>query len=249
MQDSEIELLCDFLGNPECRLETLKLSTSSLSEISCASLASALISNRSPLRELDVNCEYLEESGRKLLCELLGNPNCHLESLSVKDKSCSGLSLACLEPILKRNPSYLSVGKLQDSAARHLQDYLRRPDRELTLKIVDEQQQEANDGFRVSAAVNIPAQEEVTAEEKLKLARKRFVDSVSDPVLNDLLDVLLKHEVINNNEMESLRSKIRADKARVLIDAVRAKGTEASLVLINALCEVDQYLSKKLDLV
>uniref|UniRef100_A0A3B4X063 CARD domain-containing protein n=1 Tax=Seriola lalandi dorsalis TaxID=1841481 RepID=A0A3B4X063_SERLL len=40
----------------------------------------------------------------------------------------------------------------------------------------------------------------------------------------------------------------RADKARVVIDTVRKKGSEASSVLIAALCEEDSCLSTELNL-
>ncbi|XP_068586043.1 uncharacterized protein [Cebidichthys violaceus] len=69
-----------------------------------------------------------------------------------------------------------------------------------------------------------------------------FIIRVSDPVLNHLLDKLLEHGVITDAEMQSARTKDRADKARDVMDTVRRKGPEACSVLITALCEVDPYL-------
>uniref|UniRef100_A0A674CRM5 NACHT domain-containing protein n=1 Tax=Salmo trutta TaxID=8032 RepID=A0A674CRM5_SALTR len=81
LKDSRVKLLSAGLGNPHCKLETLRLSGCGVTEEVCASLVTALESNPSHLRELDLSNNDLKDSGVKLLSAGLGNPHCKLETL------------------------------------------------------------------------------------------------------------------------------------------------------------------------
>ncbi|XP_071778663.2 NLR family CARD domain-containing protein 3-like isoform X1 [Centroberyx gerrardi] len=83
LQDSGVKLLSVGLGSPHCRLETLRLSGCLLTEEGCASLASALSSNPSHLKELDLSYNHPGASGVKLLSAGLEDPHWRLDSLSV----------------------------------------------------------------------------------------------------------------------------------------------------------------------
>ncbi|XP_047430569.1 NACHT, LRR and PYD domains-containing protein 12-like [Mugil cephalus] len=83
LQDVEVSLLSTGLANPECKLEILRLSFCGVTKEGCTHLASALHSNPSHLRQLDLSYNYLQDSGVKLISVHLDSPLSRLEELSV----------------------------------------------------------------------------------------------------------------------------------------------------------------------
>ncbi|XP_050959859.1 NACHT, LRR and PYD domains-containing protein 12-like isoform X9 [Labeo rohita] len=126
----EVENLGVLLRNPELKLEILALCGCSITEKQCLSLSSALRSNLSHLRELDLSENELKNTGVNHLCDVLKDSHCKLKTLrlgycEITDEGCSALASA-----LKSNPSHLrelnlSGNQLGDSGVKHLCDLLR----------------------------------------------------------------------------------------------------------------------------
>ncbi|XDV16766.1 hypothetical protein PO909_016322 [Leuciscus waleckii] len=83
LQDLRVKLLSDGLKSPNCQLEILRLSGCMVTEEGCGYVSSALSSNPSQLRELDLSYNHPGESGVQLLNDILNDPNYKLQILKV----------------------------------------------------------------------------------------------------------------------------------------------------------------------
>ncbi|XP_052388887.1 uncharacterized protein si:ch211-149a19.3 isoform X2 [Carassius gibelio] len=100
-----VNLLSAGLKDPDCKLEILWLRYCGVTDGGCAALASALGSNPSHLRELNLSGNKLGDSGLKLISDILKDPQCNLQKLWLSN--CGITDCAALASALRSNPSHL----------------------------------------------------------------------------------------------------------------------------------------------
>ncbi|KAI4873717.1 hypothetical protein NFI96_000458 [Prochilodus magdalenae] len=146
----------------------------SITEKGCAALGSALKSNPSHLRELDLSFNKPGESGVKLLSGLLEDPHCKLEILHLYDCSITEEGCATLVSGLKSKPSHLrelnlSWNILGESGVKLLSSLLEDPHCKLEKLHLWIQMKQSRTGYHGGIAANS--------------SNKVFVSSVSTCVI------------------------------------------------------------------
>ncbi|XP_048105436.1 LOW QUALITY PROTEIN: stonustoxin subunit beta-like [Alosa alosa] len=153
LEDEGVEELCVGLSDPKCQLQTLRLAGCNLTEKSYEIVASALQSANSPLRELDLSQNDLQESGEKLT-SALQSPNCKLKTLrlagcKLTEESCEAVASAVQHMVslteLDLSDNHMNIAGIHLSSAlkggiscklqtlRHARGELRKYACELTL--------------------------------------------------------------------------------------------------------------------
>ncbi|XP_042605440.1 ribonuclease inhibitor-like [Cyprinus carpio] len=128
---SGVKQLSDLLQDPNCQLKTLSLCRCSITEKQCLILTSALKSNPSHLRELNLSWnQLLGDSGVKNLSDLLMNTQFKLEKLDLRGCSITEKQCLILTSNQKSNPSHLreldlSLNQIKNTGVNHLCDVLK----------------------------------------------------------------------------------------------------------------------------
>ncbi|XDV23282.1 hypothetical protein PO909_027923 [Leuciscus waleckii] len=135
--DSGVKNLCDLLMNPQCKLEKLGLCKCSITEKQCLILTSALKSNPSHLRELNLSGNKLENTGVNHLCNVLKDSHCKLERLSLND--CGITDVSSLTQSLSKTNALQFLKELDlrnnkiDDSGKQLSDVLQDSNCKLSL--------------------------------------------------------------------------------------------------------------------
>ncbi|XP_072356571.1 NACHT, LRR and PYD domains-containing protein 3-like [Scyliorhinus torazame] len=129
--DQGIKLLSAALRNPDCKIQKLELYNNALTHCCTGDLACALSTNQS-LTDLNLGNNKLGDSGVKLLCLALGNPDCKIQKLGLGAVALTNSCAESLVDALRTNQSLtdldLSVSNLGDSGVILLSMALRNPD-------------------------------------------------------------------------------------------------------------------------
>ncbi|XP_030646323.1 NACHT, LRR and PYD domains-containing protein 3-like [Chanos chanos] len=104
---SGVKLICGLLQNQYCKLEKLELADCSITEEGYAALASALRSNPSHLRELDLRGNDPGDSGVRLLCDLQEDPHYKLDTLRLLKNPLAEEACVALTSALGKHPLLL----------------------------------------------------------------------------------------------------------------------------------------------
>ncbi|KIA90967.1 hypothetical protein OA88_22690 [Flavobacterium sp. JRM] len=85
-------------------------------------------------------------------------------------------------------------------------------------------------------------------QQHLFTGRVTFIQKATLPVMEQMLQDLLRFEVINPCEAEAIweENATRSDKARALIDTVRRKGDIASCLFAGSVVSSDLELAKEM---
>ncbi|XP_035575885.2 NACHT, LRR and PYD domains-containing protein 3 isoform X3 [Canis lupus dingo] len=106
--DTGVKLLCEGLLHPNCKLQILELDGCSLTSHCCWDLSTLLTSSKS-LRELSLGSNDLGDLGVMLLCEVLKQQGCILQSLKLCEMYFNYDTKCALETLQEEKPELTIV--------------------------------------------------------------------------------------------------------------------------------------------
>ncbi|CAL8251552.1 unnamed protein product [Arctogadus glacialis] len=128
--DANLKVLCS--GLRACKLHTLNILASGLTEACCGDLSLALTSSTSQLSVLDLMFNKLGDQGLVQLCQALENPFCKLQELKLRSCQVTAQSMEALSTALCCGQSQLRIldltgNTIGDIGAEHLCQALQHP--------------------------------------------------------------------------------------------------------------------------
>ncbi|XP_062408693.1 NACHT, LRR and PYD domains-containing protein 3-like [Sardina pilchardus] len=132
LHDAGAQHLSDLIINPHCTLEKLVLERCSLTERSCAAIASAASTSPCSLKYLSLSENNISDAGVQHFSDLLNSHHCKLEKLVLfrcllTEKSCAALASAGRSTPCSLKELNLSHNELHDAGIQHISDLLKNP--------------------------------------------------------------------------------------------------------------------------
>ncbi|XP_051978341.1 NACHT, LRR and PYD domains-containing protein 3-like [Xyrauchen texanus] len=136
--DSKVKQIAALLEDKHCKLNKLLLRDCEMTDEGCSALTSALCSNLSHLRHLNLSGNKLKNTGLNHICDLLNDSHCKLEKLILYNCEITDVaSLTEVKTVRSLKKLDLRRNKIKQSSGEKLCEVLKNSDCELELDSED----------------------------------------------------------------------------------------------------------------